>query len=380
MNTSVTELMVIDPKEFVAQSYQSFTESLDAAIIKAPSLTYEISTTKGMEVAKEGRAMFRDIRIALEKKRASAKAPILEIGKLLDSRAKEIAQIIEPFEEKFDSDIKAEEARKEAEKAANAKAESDRQDNLQRAIDHIRNAPTRAASLGVVEIENIIKDLKAIAFEITKGHFQERTEEANFVMAETMTALESLLEGKKAQEQLAAQVEAQRIENERVAKELSAKQAEEEDRQRETLKAEAERQRAQAAELDKQRAELAAQQKIIDDHRAKIQAEEEAKARAKVEAEQRTKLENEIKEEAETLKKYEKTENLGESIPVVKQSLTTEPAKVVGICKPSRPAHAELIQFVANNFNVSYGQACDWVLETAEHLNERLKLNIGKDN
>lgn len=110
------------------------------------------------------------------------------------------------------------------------------------------------------------------------------------------------------------------------------------------------------------------QAKQVEAVRAKMQAEEEAKAREKVEAEQRLKLENEIKEEAETLKKYEKTENLGESIPVVKQSLTTEPAKVVGIRKPSRPAHDELIQFVANNFNVSFDQACTWVIETAESL------------
>ena len=121
----------------------------------------------------------------------------------------------------------------------------------------------------------------------------------------------------------------------------------------EAARLEAERARMQAEATEKAEREAAAK---LAEQEAAIRAEERAKAEA------------EIKEEKETLKKYEKTENLGESIPVVKQSLTTEPAKVVGIRKPSRPSHAELIQFVANNFSVSYGQACTWVIETAESL------------
>ena len=121
----------------------------------------------------------------------------------------------------------------------------------------------------------------------------------------------------------------------------------------EAARLEAERARMQAEATEKAEREAAAK---LAEQEAAIRAEERAKAEA------------EIREEKETLKKYEKTENLGESIPVVKQSLTTEPAKVVGIRKPSRPSHAELIQFVANNFSVSYGQACTWVIETAESL------------
>ena len=121
----------------------------------------------------------------------------------------------------------------------------------------------------------------------------------------------------------------------------------------EAARLEAERARMQAEATEKAEREAAAK---LAEQEAAIRAEERAKAEA------------EIREEKETLKKYEKTENLGESTPVVKQSLTTEPAKVVGIRKPSRPSHAELIQFVANNFSVSYGQACTWVIETAESL------------
>jgi hypothetical protein len=36
--------------------------------------------------------------------------------------------------------------------------------------------------------------------------------------------------------------------------------------------------------------------------------------------------------------------------------------------RPTRPSDKELIEFVAHNFNVSFGTACDWVIETAERL------------
>ncbi len=93
-----------------------------------------------------------------------------------------------------------------------------------------------------------------------------------------------------------------------------------------------------------------------------------AEQEAAIRAEERAKAEAEIKEEKETLKKYEKTENLGESTPVVKQSLTTEPAKVVDIRKPSRPTDSELIDVIADHFSVTYSTASIWVSAVAESL------------
>jgi len=279
-----TDLLTIDPKHFVAETYQPFTEALEAAIAKAPTLTYEISTKQGMTVAKEGRAIFRDIRIALEKKRAAAKAPILEIGKLLDSRAKEIVQRIEPFEEQFDKDIKVEESRIEAEKAAKDKAEAERQADMQAEIDYIRNAPLKSVGVSSAGIQEIIDHLNCI--DPQAANFAERADEAVFVRKEALSQLQSMLEGKKAQEELQAQQEAQRIENGRIAAELEAKRKAEEDRQREALKEEAERQRIQAAEIAKQRAELEAMQ-------AKINAAQEAHLAA-----ERAKMENELRVKA----------------------------------------------------------------------------------
>jgi len=118
--------------------------------------------------------------------------------------------------------------------------------------------------------------------------------------------------------------------------------------------------------IEKQKADEAARLEV---ERARIQAEEEAKARAKVEAEAKTKLDAEIKEELETLKKYEKVENLGD--PVIKQSLTTElpvatidtTAKPVENVAPirqvasARPSRIQMIEAVAKVCNLSYSAA-----------------------
>lgn len=107
--------------------------------------------------------------------------------------------------------------------------------------------------------------------------------------------------------------------------------------------------------IEKQKADEAAK---LEAERARIQAEEEAKARAKVEAEAKA---------AEPVKESLKAQSAQPAdifAPENKQS-----ASVIGLVKkPSRPGDDELIEFVAQNFNVSFGTACDWIIETAERM------------
>jgi predicted phage-related endonuclease len=167
--------------------------------------------------------------------------------------------------------------------------------------------------------------------------------------------------------------------------------------------------------IEKQKADEAAR---LEAQRAAIQAEEEAKARAKmeaearatVEAEQRTKAEDQAKidtaaefrrQQAEferaNAEEHAKVEaELAEQKAIDEasqrqheKSLHGEPdviqaANVEAIDtskkrvdiqqenkqveRPTRPSDKELIEFVAHNFNVSFGTACDWVIETAERL------------
>ena len=352
-----TDLLTVDPAHFVEVSYQPFTEALEAAIAKAPSLTYEISTKTGMEVAKEGRALFRNIRTSLEKKRAAAKAPILEIGKLLDSRAKEIVQRIEPFEAQFDNDIKAEEQRIEAEKATKAKAEAQRQADMQAGIDNIKNAPLTAINLSSSGIQAIIDHLNAL--DTHTANFAERGDEAEFVRKEAVAQLQSMMDGKRAQEQLAAQQEAARLESERIARELEAQRLAEEKAQREAMAAQAAELARQKAEMDQRARELAeaeakvkaAQEAILADERAKMEAE----VRAKAEAESAEKLILSNKELADKKANafLDDIEERSHQAQIASQArpVYVEPQDL------RRPSRAEIIALVSNHFGLSTAES-----------------------
>ncbi len=340
-----SDLLTVDPAHFVAVSYQPFTEALEAAIAKAPSLTYEISTKSGMEIAKEGRALFRNIRTSLEKKRAAVKAPIIEIGRLLDSRAKEIVQRIEPFEAQFDRDIKAEEQRIEVEKAAKAQAEAERQAALQARIDSIKNAPLKAINASSASIQALIDSFSTC--NLDAEDLAERTDEAKYVLKETLVQLQSMLEGKLAQEQLAAQQEAARLEAERVARELAAQKAAEE-------KAQCEAMAAQAAELARQKADM--------DQRARELAEAEAKIKAKQEAIEAARLEA-ARVAAMPHPQLMTSEQRLEAIEAADIEERRKTAQIASQLRPvyvkpkdDRPSRAEIIALVSSHFELTQAE------------------------
>ena len=334
----MNQLAILDPKTYVSTAYQPFNEALENAIAKLPELVIrDISTKEGMTVAKQGRALFRDIRISLEKKRAEVKAPILEIGKLLDSRAKEIFAKIEPLEDKFSSEIKAEEERVEAIKAEKIRLENERQAALQVRIDIIRNEPSRAALFTSEQIDKLHFDLMS---RTDCDSFEERKDEAIYVLNQTLSQLEQLSAGKKAQEQLAAQQEAARLEAERKAKELDAERIAEQKRQEEELKAERAKLAAEKAEIARQMAEIAA-------HKAAELAKQEAEKRfheqQEAEAKRKESTQVEIQPVAVAITQYHDASTIEPPCPT--------------------PIRSDLIKSVAEYFDVDHLTAEKWLVE-----------------
>ena len=82
------------------------------------NVVYDVTTTAGMNDAKVARAAIREPRYEIERIRKAAKAPILALGKKLDTEAARITSELEKLERPIDGAIKAEEDRKEAEKQA----------------------------------------------------------------------------------------------------------------------------------------------------------------------------------------------------------------------------------------------------------------------
>lgn len=274
------QLITIEPKKYVELVFEPFAKRLADAKTLAEAATFDVTTTAGMAVAVKHRATFRDIRVASEKARKERKAPILEIGKLLDSRQKEIEAEIEPYESRFDDAIKAEEARKEAEKAAKLAAEQARVAAIRAKIDQIKDSIVFAMGKSASEIQGAIDELST--HEITLEEFAELAGEAQMAKVAALARLGEALTAQQAHEaeqaRLAeerAQLErerAEQAERERIAadaradEERKARKAREQEEAR--LRAERE---AEEAKLAAQRAEIARQQAEIDRQRAEAE-------------------------------------------------------------------------------------------------------------
>jgi hypothetical protein len=320
---ATSQLITLDPIKYVAEIFRPFNDKFAVLKAEADAITPDASTTAGMETAVKYRAAFRDdVRIAGEKARAERKAPILEIGKLLDSKYKDLLAIVTPYEAKFHDAIKAEEKRKEDLK----KAELARQEEIRQRLVAIRELPLQAMGKTTAEIGAMLTALDA---DEPGEDFGTLLDAAKAAHTEAMAKLTSAQAAAAAGEAEAARIAAERaelqqlrdaaaerkrladIEAERVAAEqraeadrLAALAAEQEAaalREREAaaakLKAEAdaqaEKNRLAQAEIDRQLAELAAakaaaeSERVAADH-ACIAAEAKAAAeRDRVATEQR---------------------------------------------------------------------------------------------
>lgn len=217
-----TQIVTIEPEKYVAAVFQPFAKRVKAAIKAVEGLKYDITTTAGMDMAKEARALFRAIRIEANKERELRKAPIIAIGRLLDTRNSELAAQVAPYEDKFDADIKAEEKRKEDEKAARLKAEAERNAAIQERIDAIKNKPLEAITMTSAQVEDMVAGLLQLV--PTAGDYGDRFVEAEALIITTAEQLRAMARDKKAGEDMAAeQAEKQRqLEVERAKQEREA--------------------------------------------------------------------------------------------------------------------------------------------------------------
>lgn len=228
-------VVTLSPEKYAAEVYQPFKATLASAIDSVRAIDYDITTTAGMAVAVKARATFRDLRIAADKERKARKEPITKIGKLLESGFDQVEERIAPLEELFGADIKAEEERKETEKAAKIAVERARTEAIQSDIAAIREVPFGLDGAKSCVIKNAIDALEEI--EATEARFAEFTDDAAKMIAATMDRLIALHTGAEVAEAAALAAEearlaevarieqeratlaAQRAENERIANE-----------------------------------------------------------------------------------------------------------------------------------------------------------------
>lgn len=175
----------------------------------ATDVVYEITTTKGMKAAIEHRAAWRDRRITVEKARTMAKAPILELGRHVDSRAKRLAEQLRLGEEPIDQQIKAEEKRKDDERQARINAEAGRVLAIQEALAGIGEDVLIACGKTSADIQALIDRMTSTQPDPLV--FQEQIDQARAAWSAALVKLDTALKAKLWEEEQARQREAERV-------------------------------------------------------------------------------------------------------------------------------------------------------------------------
>jgi DNA repair exonuclease SbcCD ATPase subunit len=305
MNAQVKELAITTELEQVTTAVTAMSRveaGLTALRAKHSGIVFDVTTTAGMESAKEARREIREPRLEVERVRKAAKAPLLALGKQLDTTAARITAELEKLEDPIDSQIKAEESRKEREREAKVQAELARVASIQERIAELRGNQALSPSSGYRLIADHISDLTAIPVDATFDEFEQQASDAKVAgLARLHAILKAAIEHEAEQEKI-------RLEREELAKlraeaaEREAKAAQERAQVEAAAKAERDREAAEAkAKADAEAARVAEENRLERERIAKERAENERiarEAREKAEAEAKAERDRIAAEEA----------------------------------------------------------------------------------
>lgn len=242
----------------------------------------DVTTGKGMVEAVAHRAAWRDPRLAVERIRKQAKAPVIALGKDIDARAAWITEQLLIGEVPMDRQIKAEEARKEAIKQERINAEFGRVSAIQEAIAEIGMVAMAAAGNSSAHIAELIESQRAEVLSL--GVFQEMLPQAQAAQNACLVKLDLLHKAALHTESEAAKLAAERAELEALRKAAAEQKA------KDDAAAKVEQERVAAEHVERQRvmneqaAELKAMQDAASAQQAEIDRQREVIARTAVAA------------------------------------------------------------------------------------------------
>lgn len=273
MNTETLER----PAQTAIAEYSPTAAALNDLRSRLENVAYDLSTGKGMDVAKKDRAEVRGLRVALEAKRVELKAPALERSRLIDAEAKALTAELVALEQPIDAQIKAEEGRKAAEKAAKEQAEREAAAKIQARFDDLRDV----VGLMVGKASNVVACTynEVAKFAPTLEDFGDRAGEAAQAKAQVLAKLEEMRAAAEAHEAEQARMEAEREELARQRAEQEARDKAERERLAAEQKAAAEALAAQRAAFEAEQAAARAEAKAREDADRARRDEEDRKAR-----------------------------------------------------------------------------------------------------
>lgn len=188
-----------------------------------------IDTPAGLRAAESAWRSYRNPRLEVERARKAAKAPVLALGKAIDSFAGQLEDRLRRGEDHYKAQIEAEEARRAAAKAEAERKERERVESLRAGVAKLRSYVERAAGQPAEAIMKAITALSALAF--AQEDWQEFAADATAARDETVAKLRELHAQAVEHEAQAVEAERLRVLAEQQAAELAALRAREAERQ-----------------------------------------------------------------------------------------------------------------------------------------------------
>lgn len=354
----------LNPEQYAAHVIEPFQIALEEAIAKDVR-DYDVTTTAGMKVATTRRAVFRDICTSTEKERAARKAPLIEIGRQLDAKAKELIALASPHKDYHDALIKAEEARKAAEKAEKERIERELIARIHEHIAEINAIPSKCVGKSAEFICGELFNAQVLEIEIER--FGDFTGTAMQARQNVEARLQEMLTAQQAHEAEQARIKAEReelarqqAEQRRIEAEAAAERRaqEEADQARREAEAAAHRQRM-AAEEEARRKELAAQQAEFERQQELARAEKAEFARQQEEFRQQQEA---ARLAAEAKAAEQEPAPVPETVaePVIANVHELKQAKLVED-KPKRPSDMAIISTLAMHYRVHEFTVVEWL-------------------
>jgi colicin import membrane protein len=273
----MSELIELEAPTVSLAEYSPTAAALASLRARLANVAYDVSTVKGLDLAKKDRKEVRDLRVALEAKRVELKAPALERSRLIDAEAKALTAELVALEKPIDDQIKAEERRKEVEKAAREQAEREAAAKVQAKIDDMRNVVATAVGLPSGAIASLTQSVAAV--EVTIEAFGELAGAAAQVKGQTLAKLGEMHAAAVAHEAEQARLIAEREELARQRAEQEALAKAERERVAAEQKAASDRLAEARAAFEAEQATARAEAKAREDADRSRRDEEDRKAR-----------------------------------------------------------------------------------------------------
>lgn len=300
---------------------------------------YEVSTFSGLEKAKAARQAVRAPRYEVERIRKEAKKPILDIGRKLDTEAARITKVLLEIEDPIDKQIKAEEGRKDRERAEKIEAEQRRVTALQERVNALRGNRSLSASSGSALIAEHISDVERIEVDNSFDEFRQQAEDAKIAGLAWLRDLQSAATAHEAE---TARIHAERAELGRLRKAEEERQAAE---------------RARSAEEERQaKAVREAEAAKVATENARIRAEHDAAAKA-----ERERLAAEERRLAAERAEFQRQQVAAAAAKEADERERAEQARIASI---KRPDDEEIVGVLSKHYRVPGAKVHEWLAAT----------------